>query len=54
MTEGEYTPDRVSAEPNAAPVIIFATTGLTFIIISERRIDSPLLDIVLYDAKIPE
>jgi hypothetical protein len=52
MTEGEYTPDRVRAEPNAAPVTIFAATGLNFVITSERRIDPSFLNIVLYDSKI--
>jgi hypothetical protein len=49
MTEGEYNPDRVRAEPNAAPVRMFVATGLTFIIISERRIDPSLLDIIFND-----
>jgi hypothetical protein len=51
MTEGEYTPDRASAEPNAAPVMMFTATGLTSIIISVRRINPSLLDIFLNGAK---
>jgi hypothetical protein len=51
MTEGEYTPDRASAEPNAAPVMMFTATGLTSIIISERRINPSLIDIFLNGAK---
>jgi hypothetical protein len=51
MTEGDYTPDRVSAEPNAALVMIFAATGLTLIIILERRMDLSLLDIFAQECK---
>jgi hypothetical protein len=54
MTEGEYTPERVRAEPNAAPVMIFAATGFMINIISERRVDRSLLDIVLCDAYNPK
>lgn len=51
MTEGAYTPDRVRADPNAAPMMIFVTASLNFVTISEIWDVPSLFDIMVYEMR---